>query len=137
MTFGFYGLLRKRSALGPVTGLMMETLLVSPFAVGWLVLCAVRGSGVLGQGDLRTTLLVLSTGVVTSIPLLLFAEGARRLRLTTLGLLQYVGPTCQFLLGYFVFGEPFGRDRAWAFSLIWLGLALYSVDAWWARRRVP
>jgi chloramphenicol-sensitive protein RarD len=134
-SFGFYGLLRKRSPLGPLTGLAVETALLAPLAGGWLLWKAVHGAGALGHSDARITGLVLSTGVITAIPLLLFAYGARRLRLTTLGLLQYTAPTCQFLLGWWVYHEPFSRDRAWAFALIWCGLACYTGDAWLAQRR--
>ncbi|MFO1446899.1 MAG: EamA family transporter RarD [Opitutaceae bacterium] len=136
-SFGFYGLLRKRSPLGPLTGLAVETALLAPLAGGWLLWKAAHGSGALGHSDARVTTLVLSTGVVTAIPLLLFAYGARRLRLTTLGLLQYTAPTCQFLLGWLVYREPFTRDRAWAFVLIWSGLACYTLDAWLTQRRTP
>jgi chloramphenicol-sensitive protein RarD len=128
-TFGLYGLLRKQATLGPMTGLTLETLLVVPLALGYLGWAAATGRGALGQVDAVTTSLVLSTGIVTAIPLLLFAYGARRLRFTTLGLLQYVAPTCQFLLGWLVYHEPFTADRAWAFALIWGGLACYTWDA--------
>jgi len=136
-TFGFYGLLRKRSALGPVTGLAVETAVLAPFAAGWLIWKAAHGQGALGHVDMPTTLLVLSTGVVTAIPLLLFAYGARRLRLITLGLLQYIAPTCQFLLGWLVYREVFTRERAWAFVLIWFGLVLYTTDAWLTQKKSP
>jgi len=136
-TFGFYGLLRKRSALGPVTGLAVETAVLAPFAAGWLLWKAAHGQGALGHVDTSTTLLVLSTGVVTAIPLLLFAYGARRLRLITLGLLQYIAPTGQFLLGWIVYQEEFTRERAWAFILIWIGLLLYTTDAVLTQRKSP
>jgi len=136
-TFGFYGLLRKRSALGPLTGLAVETAVLAPFAAGWLLWKAAHGHGALGHVDTPTTLLVLSTGVVTAIPLLLFAYGARRLRLITLGLLQYIAPTCQFLLGWLVYREVFTRERAWAFILIWFGLVLYTTDAFLTQRKNP
>lgn len=129
-SFGFYGLIRKQATLGPMTGLALETLFMTPLALGYLVWATWSGPGALGRVDTSTTLLVLSTGVVTTIPLLLFAYGARRLRFTTLGLLQYVAPTAQFLLGWLVYHEPFTADRAAAFALIWLGLVCYTVDAW-------
>lgn len=135
LSFGLYGLLRKQSPLGPLTGLAVETLLLAPLAASWLVWLAFQGRGALGHVDGRVTALVLSTGIVTAIPLLLFAYGAKRLRLSTLGLLQYAAPTCQFLLGWWVYREPFGRDRAAAFALIWLGLAAYTADAVTAQRR--
>lgn len=128
LTFGFYGLLRKRSALGPLTGLAVETTVLAPFAIALLVWRHHTGEGALGHASAGTQALVLSTGVVTAIPLLLFAYGARRIRLTTLGLLQYIAPTVQFSLGVAVFHEPFARDRALAFGFIWSGLALYTFD---------
>lgn len=133
-SFGFYGLLRKQSPLGPLTGLAVETTLLAPLAAAYLLWRNHTGEGALGVADTATTLLVLSTGVVTAIPLLLFAYGARRLRFTTLGLLQYAAPTCQFLLGWLVYDEPFTRERAWAFALIWAGLGFYSGDAFRLQR---
>ena len=83
----------------------------------------------MGRVDLPTHLLVLSSGVITAVPLLLFAYGARRIRLSTLGLLQYIAPTVQFILGVWVYHEPFSRDRALSFVFIWAGLALYTFDS--------
>lgn len=129
VTFGFYGLLRKRSALGPLAGLTLETLLLLPLAAGFLLWRFAQGGGALGHVNASTTALILSSGVVTAVPLLLFAKGARGLRMITLGLLQYLAPTCQFLLGWLVYNETMGTARAGAFALIWAGLALYSIDA--------
>lgn len=134
-TFSIYGLLRKRSSLGPMTGLATETLLMAPLALGWLIWLAASGGSVFAQSDALLTLGAVSTGMVTAVPLLLFAYGARRLRLTTLGLFQYVAPTCQFLLGWLVYHEPFSSERAIAFALIWSGLSVYSADAWRAGSR--
>jgi chloramphenicol-sensitive protein RarD len=78
---------------------------------------------------------VLSVGVVTAVPLLLFAYGAQRIRLVTVGLLQYIAPTAQFLIGLFIYREPFGRAQLGAYALIWAGLVLYSADAFLAQRR--
>ena len=133
-TFGFYGLLRKRSTLGPLTGLAVETTLLAPFAAALLVWRLCEGAGALGHAPTTTQVLVLSTGVVTAIPLLLFAYGARRIRLTTLGLLQYIAPTVQFSLGVLFFHETFTHDQALAFGCIWLGLALYTADNVYAAR---
>lgn len=128
-TFGTYGLLRKRSTLGSLPGLTVETLLLTPFAGAYLLWCTHRGTGALGFAPAGIQLLVLTTGIVTAVPLLLFAYGARRLRLTTLGLLQYAAPTVQFALGLWFFAEPFSATRAQAFVLIWIGLAIYTADA--------
>jgi len=94
------------------------------------------GTGALGHAPAGTQALVLGTGVVTAVPLLCFAYGARRLRLTTLGLLQYAAPTVQFALGVLVFHETFDAHRAQSFAFIWAGLAVYSVDALWSQRRM-
>ena len=134
VTFGFYGLLRKRSSLGPLVGLTLETLLLVPFAAGYLILRFVQNRGALGHVDAATTWIILSCGVVTAVPLLLFAKGARGLRMITLGLLQYLAPTCQFLLGWLLYNEAMGQARAGAFLLIWAGLAIYSIDAVLASR---
>lgn len=133
-TFGTYGLLRKQSPLGPLTGLTVETLLLAPFAAALLLWRVHAGTGALGHTAVRLEVLVLCAGVVTAVPLLLFADGARRLKLTTLGLLQYVAPTVQFALGVWVYHEVFNRERALSFALIWTGLAIYSTDALWAQR---
>ena len=135
-TFGVYGLLRKKSPLGPLTGLGLETLLLFPFALGFLAWQQSTGAGALGRVSLTEHAMLVGAGVVTAIPLLLFAYGARRIRLSTLGLLQYIAPTVQFILGIWVFHEPFSRERAAAFGLIWCGLALYTADNLWAQRRL-
>jgi chloramphenicol-sensitive protein RarD len=134
-TFGWYGLARKRSALGPITGLAAETLLMAPLALGLLGFITITGVGALASGQPGVIAGVISTGLVTTVPLVFFAYGARKLRLTTLGLLQYLAPTLQFLLGWLLFHEPFTRAQAFAFLCIWVGLAVYSTDAWRASRR--
>jgi chloramphenicol-sensitive protein RarD len=116
--------------------LTAETLLLAPLALGFLAWRWRIGTGALGQVDAGTTALLLSTGVVTAVPLLLFAQGARGLRFTTLGLLQYLAPTGQFLLGWLTYGEPVTRERALSFALIWLGLLIYSTDAVLHQKRV-
>lgn len=135
-TWTTYGLLKKKSALGPIAGLTVETLLVFPFAAALLLWWHHTGEGALGRVDLRTSGFVLSAGVVTAVPLLLFAYGAQRIRLTTLGLLQYLAPTVQFLIGLFIYHEAFDTARLQAFALIWTGLVVYSADMFWTQRRV-
>ncbi len=136
VTFGAYGLLRKKSPLGPLTGLGLETLLLAPLALAYLAWQQHTGAGALGRVSPAEHVLLVSVGVVTAVPLLLFAYGARRIRLSTLGLLQYIAPTVQFTLGLWIFHEPFSRERAAAFAFIWFGLALYTADNLWAQRRV-
>ncbi|MFI5337671.1 MAG: EamA family transporter RarD [Opitutales bacterium] len=136
-TFGWYGLLRKKSAHGPLVGLTVETLLLAPLAGAFLLWRAHEGGGALGHAPIAIQVWVLSTGAVTAIPLLYFAYGARRLRLTTLGLLQYVAPTAQFALGVWVFHEPFRAAQATSFVLIWAGLTVYTADVFQAFRPRP
>lgn len=135
-TWSCYAICRKKSPLGSLAGLTVETLLLLPPAVALLLWRAHTGEGALGQVDVRQHVFVLSVGVVTAIPLLLFAYGARRLRLATLGLLQYISPTAQFLIGLFMYHEPFDSARLQAYALIWCGLALYSADSFWNQRRL-
>ena len=136
VTWAGYGLLKKRSALGSMAGLTAETILLFPLAAGLLLWWHHTGEGALGRVNLRLHLYLLSVGVVTSIPLLLFAYGAQRIRLASLGLLQYLAPSVQFLIGWLWYRESFDHVRLQAFSLIWCGLALYSADAFWTQRRM-
>lgn len=133
-TWSAYGLLKKKSSLGSVVGLTAETLLLLPVTAGWLLWLGTHGGGVLGRADWGLQAWVLSAGFVTSVPLLLFAYGAQRIQLTTLGLLQYIGPTVQFLLGLFLYHEAFDSTRLQAFALIWAGLVVYSADGFWTQR---
>jgi chloramphenicol-sensitive protein RarD len=134
-TWAGYGLLKKKSALGAIAGLTVETLLLFPVAAGLLLWWNHTGEGALGRVSAWQHALVLVVGVVTAVPLLMFAYGAQRIRLTTLGLLQYLAPTVQFLLGYFLYREPFDAARLQAYGLIWCGLALYTADSFWRQRR--
>ena len=134
-TWGGYSLMRKQSPLGALSGLTVETLLLAPIALGFLAWQNHTGAGALGRVDLHTHLLVLSSGVITAIPLLLFAYGARRIRLSTLGLLQYLAPSVQLALGVWIYHEPFSRARMLSFSFIWAALVLYTADNLLAQRR--
>lgn len=134
-TWGGYSLLRKKSPLGAVVGLTTETLLLAPLALGFLAWQQGAGTGALGRVDLNTHVLILSAGVITATPLLLFAYGAKRIRLSTLGLLQYLAPTVQLILGIWFYREPFSASRAFSFAFIWAGLALYTIDNLLSQRR--
>ncbi len=134
-TFGFYGLLRKQSPLGPLAGLGLETALLVPFAIGFLIWQHVQGTAAFGRVSPVEHVMLVAAGIVTAIPLLLFAYGARRIRFATLGLLQYIAPTVQFILGVALYHEPFTRERAVSFALIWAGLAFYTADNLLAQRR--
>jgi chloramphenicol-sensitive protein RarD len=132
LTFAFYGLLRKRLRIDSISGLFGEVFLLAPAAL--LYLATIRGESHFGAGP-RFTWLLASSGVVTALPLLWFAAGVQRLRLSTVGLLQYLNPTMQFTIAVFVFREPFGGDHAVAFVCIWASLAIYTWDAVRAPRR--
>lgn len=132
VTFGSYGLLRKVVAADALAGLTVETMLLAPLACVYLLCGAWRGEGAFLAGGGATTLLLMSAGVVTAVPLLLFAAAARRLKLATVGFLQYITPTLHFLLAVTVYGEPFSPAHLSGFLCIWAGLACYSWDAWQA-----
>lgn len=134
-TWGTYGLLRKRSKLSALAGLGSETLLVAPIAIAFLAWLAANGDGVLTRGDRSDLVWLVSTGVVTVIPLLWFGYGAQRIRLSTLGLLQYLSPSVQLAIGVLVYDEPFPPARALCFAFLWVGLALYTIDNLLQQRR--
>jgi chloramphenicol-sensitive protein RarD len=127
-SFGSYGLLRKTSALGALEGLTVETLLMSPVAFAFLAHLTGHGQSRFVSGDLETRALMLLAGPATTLPLLLFAAGARRIPLSLVGLLQYVGPTLQLLSGVLVLGEPFGGKKVVGYALIWAAFAVASVE---------
>ena len=129
-TFGCYGLLRKVAVLGALEGLTLETLLLAPLALAALAIWSANGQSSFPAPDLLTNLWLVALGPITALPLLLFAAAARRLSMTTLGLLQYIGPSIQFVLGIWIFREPFTPTRLIGFGLIWLALAIYSLDGW-------
>jgi len=134
-SFGAYGLMRKTAALGALEGLSFETMLLFPFALGYLVWLSVNGANTFINTDSDLTrLLLVAAGPITAIPLLLFAAGARRIPLTVLGLLQYIGPTIQFALGVFLFHEAVSQARLAGFLLIWSALALYAAEGLWSRK---
>ncbi|MBU2499285.1 MAG: EamA family transporter RarD [Proteobacteria bacterium] len=134
ITFGFYGLLRKTVRIESVNGLFVETGLVSPFALGCLVIIGLKGTLAFGTVDWETTLLLLLAGAVTTFPLVSFTAGARRIRYSTLGLLQYLGPTIMFLLAVFLYNEAFTLINLITFCLIWTALALFAIDSLYQHR---
>src|SRR5690606_33238970 len=135
LSFGFYGYFRKTAHLGPATGLFAETAMLTPAALGFILYTfVVSGPGVHADPYLMT-LLVL-TGPATAIPLLLFAFAVRRLRLTTIGMFQYIAPSIQFLVAILLFGEHLNGLRLLSFALIWLSLIVYSYDSFRRRSRV-
>lgn len=134
-SFGLYGLVKKTAPLGALNGLTIETAILFLPAVVFLVVQEMQDVGAMGNLGLRTDVLLALAGVVTALPLLMFATAARRIPLTMLGILQYIAPTIQFLLGVFVFNEPFTQARLIGFSLIWAALLLYSLEGVFDRRR--
>lgn len=128
-SFAFYGLLRKTAALESLPGLTAETAMLTVPAGVFLAALAWNGGGGLGHADAWTHVLLVGTGLVTAVPLLLFAHGARRIRLSTVGILQYLSPTGTFLLGVLVYHEAFDPARVVAFVLIWVALAIYAAES--------
>lgn len=127
-TFGLYGLVKKVAPLGSLHGLTLETGVLFLPAVVYLGLIEVQGGGLYGHGGLKLTILLTLAGVVTAVPLLLFGAAVRQVPLSVMGLMQYLAPTCQFLLGVFVYGEPFSPQRLLGFSLVWAALLIFWIE---------
>jgi chloramphenicol-sensitive protein RarD len=125
-SFGLYGLMRKIATVGPLAGLTVETALLLPLTGGYLAWAIASGRSAFLAGDPWLDLRLLLGGPVTAVPLLCFAAAARRLPLSTLGFLQYLSPTLQFLLAVLLYGEPFDRTRSVAFGLIWTAVAVFA-----------
>jgi chloramphenicol-sensitive protein RarD len=137
LSFGGYGLLRKTAALGPLEGLSFETIVLFPLAAGYVIWLTVHGQNVfINTASDTTRWLLIMAGPLTAIPLLLFATGARKIPLSILGLLQYLSPTLQFLLGVWLFKEAFSSDRLVGFVLIWSALALFAGEGLLRRQPV-
>jgi chloramphenicol-sensitive protein RarD len=136
LTFGFYGYFRKTAKVGSASGLFVETLILVPLAVGYLIYTFIRDGGPGLHADPYHLILLLLTGPATAAPLLMFAYAVQRLRLTTIGMLQYLSPSIAFILAITYFGEPINGVRLLSFALIWLSLAIYSADSFMRRGRV-
>jgi chloramphenicol-sensitive protein RarD len=132
-SFGTYGLMKKRAGVGASEGLALETAILAPLALAWLVWLQVDGQAAFGHEGWVNTALLLGTGVVTTIPLLLFGGAATRIPMTTLGLLQYIAPVMQFMFGLWLFDEDMSTARWVGFSLVWVSLLLLTADS--VRRR--
>ncbi|MET0747167.1 MAG: EamA family transporter, partial [Rhizobium sp.] len=126
LSWGFYAYFRKTLPVGPNQGFFLEVLLLSLPALGYIIYLESRGEGHLYATGLTDTTLLVGCGLVTALPLMIYANGAKLLRLSTIGIMQYIVPTMVFLLAVFVFEEPLGTARMIAFPLIWAGLLLYS-----------
>jgi chloramphenicol-sensitive protein RarD len=129
VSFAGYSLLRKTASLGSLEGLALETALMLPLALGYLAWCSAQGTNTYAGAGLDLRLLLAAAGPVTTIPLLMFASGARRIQLSLLGFLQYLTPTLLFGLGIWLYHEAFDPTQATAFALVWAGIALYLLDA--------
>ena len=127
-TFGMYGLLRKTADIDAVTGLFIETVLLAPVALVFLVYWNVAGGAVFTERGLGLDALIVASGVATALPLILFTQAAQRLRLGTVGFFQYLAPTCHFALAVFVYGEDFTPHHLATFALIWTAIAIYITD---------
>jgi len=134
-SFGLYGLIKKLSPLNSLHGLTMETILLFLPSLGYLLYAEIQAVGVLGHASISINILLAMAGIVTAVPLLLFSTAARNLELSTLGLLQYIAPTLQFLIGLFIYREPFTTERIIGFGIIWTALIIFSIGSLYERRR--
>ncbi|HAT5004855.1 EamA family transporter RarD [Serratia marcescens] len=135
-SFAFYGLLRKKIAIDAQTGMLIETLWLLPVAAGYLFLFADSPTSHLSANPWSLNLLLVAAGIVTTVPLLCFTAAATRLRLSTLGFFQYLGPTLMFLLAVTFYGETVGQDKLVTFGFIWAALILFTLDALYTQRKL-
>jgi chloramphenicol-sensitive protein RarD len=129
LSFGLYGLIRKVAPVGALVGLAVETMLLSPPAVIYLIYLNSQGADTILRVSLKLDLLLIGCAPLTAAPLLFFTLGAKRLYLSTLGLMQYIGPSGMFLLAIFHYNEPFSTTQVWTFAMIWAALGIYSTDS--------
>ncbi|HEY7447624.1 MAG TPA: EamA family transporter RarD [Vicinamibacterales bacterium] len=132
-SFGVYGLVKKTAPLGSIHGLTVETAILLLPAIGYLVFLA--GDGAFFRTGVPTAILIIGTGLVTAAPLLLFASAVQRVPLSQIGLLQYIAPTMQLLLGVFLYREPFTRTQLIGFSMVWAGLIVFGLEGFLTRRQ--
>ena len=136
-SFGFYGLVKKLAPLSSVHGLTLETgILLLPAAL-YLVSSEIAGTAAFAHTGLGSDILMIGAGLVTTIPLLMFAGAARRIPLSMIGFMQYLAPTMQFLIGVFVYKEPFSTQQLIGFSIVWLGLLLFAAESFYNNRNAP
>lgn len=133
-SFGFYGLLKKVSPLGSLYGLTLETGALFIPALLYLLFTQIQGVGAYGQSTWLVMFLLVLSGIVTALPLLMFAQAARSIPLWMVGILQYIAPTCQFLIGVLLFNESFDRTDLIGFSIIWLALLIFTIEGFLVRR---
>lgn len=135
LSFASYGLMRKSIDIQPVQGLFVETLLLLPAALFYLAWLGYQGELVFGSLSTSMDGILIASGFMTTIPLLLFAAGARRLSLTVIGIAQYITPSITFFLAVFLYGESFSLAQLVSFMLIWLGLLVFTLEGGWVRRK--
>lgn len=135
LTWGLYAYLKKSLPIGPNQGFTLEVALLTPFALAYVAYLTVTGTGHFAVGDMRDTLLLFGCGVVTAVPLMIYANGAKGLRLSTIAMMQYIAPTMIFLTAVFIFDEPFGQARMIAFPMIWAALVLFTGSMLIGRKR--
>ncbi|RTE64959.1 EamA family transporter RarD [Amphritea opalescens] len=136
-SFGTYGLLRKQIVIDPFSGLLIETLLLSPFALVYLFWLQQHDQLIFLTANITTSWLLVAGGIVTSLPLICFAAGVKRLPLTVNGLLMYITPSITFILAVVVYDEPMNLNRLVTFALIWSGLIIFTVEGIWRARNTP
>jgi chloramphenicol-sensitive protein RarD len=134
VSFGFYGLVKKLAPLGSLYGLTLETAIIFPIALLYLTFVDLSGTGAFLHENALTDILLIGAGAVTTIPLLMFASAARQIPLTVIGILQYIAPTIQFLIGVFVYHEPFDQSRLIGFGLVWIALIIFWVESYFSNR---
>ncbi len=135
-SFGFYGLVRKNINLHPIAGLTIETMIVAPFGLCFIFWLYSQGAHTFGQVSIRTDLLLMLGGFVTSFPLLCFAAAVTRLSLTTMGMFQYIAPTMSLIIAVLIYGESFGLSRIILFTCIWTALIIFTGEAWYFHNRL-
>ena len=134
-SFGSYGLLRKTARAGSIIGLLLETSILTPVALAYTITLGIQGSGAFFSIGLHTDMLLVGAGLVTAVPLLLFAHGARRIQYSTVGFLQYIAPTGQLLVGVFLYKELFTRIHAISFGFVWVAIIIYSISSFLSYKR--
>jgi len=127
VSFAFYGLLRKKITVDGATGLLIESLILVPIALGYLIWLEYQGTGSFMHKSTQLDILLLLGGPITALPLALFGIAVQRVRLSTIGLMQYLAPSTQFIIAVMVFQEPFTQTHQWTFAFIWTGLVIYSL----------
>ncbi len=131
-SFGFYGFVKKLAPLGSLYGLTLETGIVFPIALIYLLVVELNGTGAFLHESTSTTTLLIGAGAVTTIPLLMFASAAKQIPLSVVGLLQYIAPTIQFLIGVFLYKEPFDQSHLIGFGIVWVALIIFWVESFLA-----